>query len=60
MRTNQENCKMIFEETGENRTPHRGEWFRASNGVPTKARFSFDVLSFDILEMRIEESGDDR
>lgn len=47
------NMKLVFTETGENRPPLAGEWFRGYNGVEDRARFDFSVQSFPILRMSL-------
>jgi 2-keto-3-deoxy-6-phosphogluconate aldolase len=49
------NLNMLFEETGEDRPPRAGEWFRGIGGFEVQARCDFTVQSFPILRMRLIE-----
>ena len=40
---------MRFEETGEERPPRRGEWYRSSMGLPTLATRDFAMRALSIL-----------
>lgn len=43
--------KVTFEETGEFRSPDKGEWFVGDDGSVVQAKLAFVVRQFPILKM---------
>lgn len=44
-----EHMELVYEETGETRSPRAGEWFKTPRGGEERARFDFSVQEFPIL-----------
>lgn len=52
--------KRFYEETGEVRPPHKGEWFvNYTQGMPVQADFDFTEQAFHILMPKLEDRGND-
>lgn len=46
--------KRFFEETGEVRPPHKGEWFaNYTQNLPVQAEFDFTEQSFPIIKPKL-------
>jgi len=51
--------KIIYEDTGEVRSPMKGEWFRNTRGFPERAMFDFQAIRLPITKQIVTEEAKD-